>query len=177
MKEKEKLLTEQEQGNLFNSEDIEVYMQIDDYIESMKREDVIKLWYTVREAECSKWLEMLPVMPKRFENLNERKKYEWCNCIQDLCQLRVGLKALRRYQYMIEDGITGQEFEDLWDEKRAHLLEERMQELYESYCRRSDRNNETEGRDSGILLLSAFAGGFLLAFIAFIFVCAFAFGG
>jgi len=97
-------------------------MMISEYIDQkLPYETKLKLYYAIDDLRRREWPDGFPIdsmKPEYWEDLSEKKKYEYMDELQDIIERSVGEKGLRRYYYQKICNYTDQQFDDWWKSQR-----------------------------------------------------------
>ena len=95
---------------------------ISEYIDrSLPYEIKLKLYYAIDDLRRCEWPDGFPIdsmKPEYWEDLSEKKKYDYMVELQDIIERSVGEKSLKRYYYQKICNYTDQQFDDWWKSQR-----------------------------------------------------------
>ena len=95
---------------------------ISEYIDrSLPYEIKLKLYYAIDDLRWCEWPDGFPIdsmKPEYWEDLSEKKKYDYMVELQDIIERSVGEKSLKRYYYQKICNYTDQQFDDWWKSQR-----------------------------------------------------------
>lgn len=94
-------------------------MMISEYVDQkLPYETKLKLYYAIDDLRRREWPKGFPIdfmKPEYWEELTEKKKYEYMDELQDIIERSVGEKGLRRYYYQKICNYTDRQFDDWWE--------------------------------------------------------------
>lgn len=114
MKEKKKLLTEQEQAESYFEK---IYAEL----WHMPREKLLQVWHLLSKGI---WAAGLPGKPHGWEDKEVHVKNLWIVPICKEIENIIGAKGCYRYEKETEGQDAGQAFDDLWDSAIIDKIEE-----------------------------------------------------
>ena len=159
MKEKKKLLSEQER--------VKRIFEICEALDGMSFEERVKICHHLNGW---RWIDILPGKPDGWENMTQDEQFLWTEPICSYIESGVGQKALLRYYHKTECGKTDQEFEDWWESCSRYSAHDVINQCQnQRHCGNTERYESGNTQEFVVpFFLGANIGIFLVALLTYI---------